>query len=151
MSAGQLQQQIAPGSRVTLHFRLALPDGTEAVSTFGEQPATVIIGDGDLTEGLEMAIYGMRAGDRQTLTLNRQQAFGDRDEARIQMVPRHRFPADMTLSKGLVIAFESDTGEEIAGTINDDTDEQGILVDFNHPLAGQDVVFTVEILAVSSV
>ena len=150
MSDSQAQQQIAPGSRVTLHFRLALPDGTEAISTFDQQPATVTIGDGSLTEGLEMALYGLSAGDRQTLTLNHNQAFGERDEARVQTIPRHRFPPDMALDKGLVIAFETDTGEEIAGTIADDSDDQEIRVDFNHPLAGQDVVFTVEILSVDN-
>ncbi|MEJ1336292.1 MAG: FKBP-type peptidyl-prolyl cis-trans isomerase, partial [Candidatus Sedimenticola sp. (ex Thyasira tokunagai)] len=53
---------IAPGSTVTLHFSLALSDGTEAVSTFDEEPSTLTLGDGDLTEGLEQALYGLKAG-----------------------------------------------------------------------------------------
>ena len=149
MSAG-LTAQIVPGSRVTLHFRLGLTDGSEAVSTFGEDPATVTVGDGSLSEGLEIALYGLSAGDRQTLTLTCQQAFGERDPAKVQQIPRARFPGDMELRKGLAIAFETEAGEETAGIIEDGGEGRHVLVDFNHPLAGQEVVFTVQILAVEA-
>jgi FKBP-type peptidyl-prolyl cis-trans isomerase SlpA len=149
MSA-RLPAQIVPGSRVTLHFRLGLTDGSEAISTFGEDPATVTVGDGSLSEGLEIALYGLSAGDRQTLTLTCQQAFGERDPAKVQQMPRDRFPEDMELRKGLAIAFETEAGEETAGIIEDAGEERHVLVDFNHPLAGQEVVFTVQILAVEA-
>lgn len=131
-----------------MHFSLSLTDGTEAVSTFGEEPATVIIGDGSLSEGLETALYGLRSGDRQTLTLTPDQAFGDRDEAKVQSLPRKHFPPEMELTGGLVVAFETATGEELAGMIKDTSSEQDVVVDFNHPLAGRAVIFTAEILSV---
>ncbi|HHH38421.1 MAG TPA: peptidylprolyl isomerase [Sedimenticola sp.] len=139
--------KIGPGARVTLHFSLADREGVALTSTFGEQPVTVEMGTGQLSEGVELALYGLQAGQRQTLTLTRQQAFGERDEARVQRLPRSDFPPGMELKRGLVIAFETAEGDELGGIVSD-WDEKWVTVDFNHPLAGQEVVFTAEILAV---
>ncbi len=141
--------KIAPGSQVTMHFSLALPDGTEAASTFGDEPTTFTMGDGTLSEGLEMALYGLMTGAEQTLTLEPDQAFGLRDKAKIHPMPRGDFGPDMELEPGLVIGFSTPDGEELAGTllvINEDE----VTVDFNHPLAGNQVIFKVEILDVQN-
>lgn len=143
------QQEIAPHSRVTLHFSLATTEGVEIVSTFGGDPTTLTLGDGSLNEGLELALYGLTPGQEQTLTLTQDQAFGLRDEDKVQRLPVTDFPADMALEPGLVIAFETPAGEEVAGIVMDLT-EQEVEVDFNHPLAGQEVVFRVQILEVES-
>jgi len=141
------QHEIAPHSRVTFHFSLATTEGVEIVSTFGGDPTTLTLGDGSLNEGLELALYGLTPGQEQTLTLTQDQAFGSRDEGKTQRLPVTDFPADMALEPGLVIAFETPAGEEVAGIVMDLT-EQEVDVDFNHPLAGQEVVFRVQILAV---
>ena len=144
------QQEIAPHSRVTFHFSLATTDGVEIVSTFGDDTPTILtLGDGSLNEGLELALYGLTPGQEQTLTLTPNQAFGPRDEGKNQRMPVTDFPADMALQPGLVIAFETPAGEEVAGIVMDLT-EQEVEVDFNHPLAGQEVVFRVQILEVES-
>jgi len=140
-------QEIAPHSRVTFHFSLATTEGVEIVSTFGGDPTTLTLGDGSLNEGLELALYGLTPGQEQTLTLTQDQAFGPRDEGKSQRLPVTDFPADMALEPGLVIAFETPAGEEVAGIVMDLT-EQEVEVDFNHPLAGQEVVFRVQILEV---
>ena len=139
--------EIAPGSRVTLHLSLAFADGTEALSTFGEEPETVVLGDGTLTPGLELALYGLKAGDEQTLTLSAEQAFGFRDEEKIHRMPRNQFPPEMGLAEGQVIGFTTPEGEEIPGIVLE-LGEDEVTVDFNHPLAGREVVFRVRILEV---
>lgn len=139
--------EIVTGSEVTLHFRITLPDGTEALSTFGEEPLTVVIGDGTLRGGLELALYGLKAGDTQRLTLEPDQAFGFHDEALIHQMPRSDFPDDMTLEEGQVIGFTAPSGDEAAGSVMAVGEDQ-VTVDFNHPLAGKQVTFEVEILAV---
>lgn len=139
------QLEIVPGSEITLHFSLSTPEGLEAVSTFEEDPATLTLGDGSLTEGLELALYGLKVGDKQTLLLEAEQAFGIRDEGKIQIMPCGDFPDDMELEPGLVVGFEAPSGTEVAGIILE-ADENEVKVDFNHPLAGKDVVFKVEIL-----
>jgi FKBP-type peptidyl-prolyl cis-trans isomerase SlpA len=140
-------REILTGSQVTLHFRITLPDGTEALSTFDEEPLTVVIGDGTLRGGLELALYGLKAGDTQTLTLEPDQAFGFHDDALIHRMPRSDFPDDMALEEGQVIGFTTPAGDEAAGSIMAVGDQE-VSVDFNHPLAGKQVTFEVEILEV---
>jgi len=130
-----------------MHFSLALPDGTEAVSTFDGDPEQVTLGDGSLTEGLEQAIIGLPKGTRKTLELTPAQAFGSWEEDKLQQMPRTDFSPELTLEPGLTIAFETPSGEEVPGTIAE-VGEHQVSVDFNHPLAGTDIVFSVEILEV---
>ena len=138
-----------PGSSVTLHLSIAMIDGTEVISTFGGEPSELIVGDGSLSEGLELALYGLKAGEKQTLKLNSNQAFGSRDETRIHKLQKSAFNSGLKLKPGLVIAFEGPAGEELAGTVLE-IGEQNVTVDFNHPLAGRELVFKVEILQVSN-
>ena len=107
--------RIAPGARVTLHLAISLADGTEALSTFGEQPQQVVIGDGTLDPGIELALYGMRAGESDSLTLRPGQAFGAPDPQLIQEMPLSDFPADAPPREGQIIAFATPGGEELAG------------------------------------
>ncbi len=141
--------KIAPGSQITMHFSLALPDGTEAASTFGDEPTTFVMGEGAISEGLELCLYGLVAGDKQTLTLEPEQAFGPRDESKIHPMPRSNFEPNMELEEGLVIGFTTPDGHELAGIVLE-IQEQEVVIDFNHPLAGSEVVFKVEIVTVDA-
>ena len=139
--------RIAPGSRITLHLSLSLADGTEVLSTFDDDPETLTLGDGTLVQGLELALYGLRAGDEQTLTLSPEQAFGLRDPANVHPMARADFPPEVTPEPGAVIGFTTPSGEEVGGTVLELDDQQAV-VDFNHPLAGHEVIFRVHILSV---
>ena len=139
--------KIVPGSRVRLHLSLALMDGTEALSTFGEEPLEFTLGDGTLEEGLELALYGLRPGAEQTLRVNGDSVYGRRDENNIHSISLDRFPAGITPKPGLIVAFDTPQGE-LPGAILE-LGESEARVDFNHPLAGREIVFRVEILEVS--
>ncbi len=145
---GNPRRSILPGSRVTLHFSLSDAEGNETVSTFGEEPATITLGDGSLSEGLELALYGLTEGAAQTLQLSPEQAFGHREESRVQTLLRSEFPEGIDPEPGLLIAFETNSGEELAGLVLE-VEEQQVSVDFNHPLAGQEVIFRVKILDIA--
>jgi len=140
-------QEILPGCPVTLHLSIALEDGTEAISTFGEEPVELTMGDGTLQPGLELALYGLRPGDTQTLSLLPEQAYGLRDPGLIQYMPVTDFEASFTPEIGQIIAFSLPNGEEAAGSVIN-IDEGRVEVDFNHPLAGHEISFRVEILDV---
>lgn len=142
-----MKYPISPESSVTLHLSLTLEDGTVAESTFGDAPLVFTLGDGTLIEGLELALYGLRAGDRQRLSLLPQQAFGLRDPGKVHRLPRADFPADMTLEPGCIIGFDTPEGEELPGMVIT-ADDAGVEVDFNHPMAGHVVIFEVEIIEV---
>jgi len=135
------------GSTVTLHLALTLEDGSVAESTFDEEPLTFTMGDGTLVHGLELALYGLRPGDTQRLALYPEQAFGVHDPERIHRMPRAAFPADIELTPGNIIAFDTAEGEEIAGTLLS-LDARTVEVDLNHPLAGRRVIFDVEVIDV---
>lgn len=138
---------VSPESTVTLHLSLTLEDGTVAESTFDETPLTFTMGDGTLVEGLELALYGLRPGARQQLSLFPEQAFGRRDPGKIHRLPRADFPQDMALEPGCIIGFDTPEGEELPGMVLS-ADGADIEVDFNHPMAGHVVIFEVEIIDV---
>ena len=142
-----MKHPISPESTVTLHLSLTLEDGTVAESTFDDAPLTFTLGDGTLVEGLELGLYGLRAGDTQRLSLFPEQAYGLRDPEKIHFLPRADFPADMALEPGCVIGFDTPEGEELAGMVVA-AEGDAVEVDFNHPLAGHVVIFDVEIIEV---
>jgi FKBP-type peptidyl-prolyl cis-trans isomerase SlpA len=142
-----MQYAVDVGSKVTLHLSLTLEDGTVAESTFEDEPLTFTMGDGTLVHGLELALYGLRPGDTQRLALYPEQAFGPYDPERVHRLPRSGFPADIELTPGNIITFDTPEGEEIAGTLLS-LDDRMVEVDLNHPLAGCRIVFDVEILDV---
>lgn len=139
--------QIQPGSRVLLHLAIKLTNGTVAESTFDAEPFELIIGDGTLVQGLEVALYGMRSGEKQSLTLAPEQAYGVHDPAAVGWLPRDQFPADMQLQPGLLVGFVGADGEEVAALVIAVEDEQ-VQIDFNHPLAGKPIIFESEIISV---
>jgi FKBP-type peptidyl-prolyl cis-trans isomerase SlpA len=143
------EKVIRPQSRVVMHFSLTLEDGTIAESTFDSDPLEFVMGDGTLIEGLELALYGLKPGDHQRLTMQPQDAFGFPDPENVHIMPRSEFTADMEIEPGLIIGFTTPSGEEIPGAVLEVHDDE-VKVDFNHPLAGHELVFDVEILEVQS-
>lgn len=141
--------EILPGSAVTLHLSIRLEDGSEAISTFGEEPVSLTMGDGTLQPGLELALYGLRAGQSQTIDLLPEQAYGTRDPSLIQYMPMTDFDGSFEPQPGQVIAFALPDGEEAPGVVLE-VDEGRVEVDFNHPLAGHEITFEVEILSVTA-
>ena len=132
---------------MTLHLSLALKDGTVAESTFDGEPLTFTMGDGSLVEGLELGLYGLRAGDRQRLELYPEQHFGLHDPAKLHQMARTEFGDGIELQPGVIVGFDTPAGEELSGTVISLT-EASVEVDFNHPLAGRTVIFDVEIIDV---
>ena len=144
-----MKEKIDMNSSLLMHYRIALTNGTEIESSFDDEPVEVGMGSGVLTEGMELALYGLQTGDRQTLTLTPEQGFGLRDEDNIHMMPLSDFPDDLKPESGLVFEFETPNGQDILGTVL--TVKDGMAeVDFNHPLAGQPLVFTVEVLDINN-
>ena len=143
----EIKFPITERSTVTLHLSLSLEDGTVAETTFGAEPLTFTMGDGVLDAGLELGLYGLQRGDKQRLVLDPGQAFGQREAERIHTLARDAFAADLTLEPGVIIAFETDKGEELPGAVLE-VDEETVKIDFNHPLAGRTLIYEVEILDV---
>jgi FKBP-type peptidyl-prolyl cis-trans isomerase SlpA len=144
-----MKEKIDMHSLLLMHYSISLTNGTEIESSFNDEPVEVAMGSGVLTEGMELALYGLETGDRQTLTLTPEQGFGLRDEDNIHMMPLADFPDELKPETGLVFEFETPGGEDILGTVLSVKDGMAE-VDFNHPLAGQALVFTVEVLDINN-
>ena len=138
--------RIAAGMEVRLHFAILLESGEEIDTTRRGRPATFQVGDGNLLPGFERALFGLRAGDDEQLRIPAAEAFGERNEANVQRLPRARFPADPPLEPGLLVSFAAPDGE-LPGVVRQ-LWEETVEVDFNHPLAGRDLIFDVSILRV---
>ncbi len=136
---------ISADTQVTLHFSIALKGGAEVDSTFNKTPATFVVGDGNLLPGFERALFGLKAGDEASLDIAPHEGFGQPNPDNVQRMPLANFNDE--LSPGLMLSFADANGSELPGVV-DRIEGDDVYVDFNHPLAGQDLVFKVAILAV---
>ena len=136
-----------PDMRITLHFAVRLMDGTEMDSTFSGKPASFVWGDESLLPGFERALVGLKPGDRRSVFIDAENGFGAWNEDNVQHFPRKTFAEDADLAPGVVMSFADAAGAELPGVIKS-ADDDWVSVDFNHPLAGRDLTFEVEIVDV---
>ncbi len=143
------EDEFSPSKLITLNFSLSPVDNPAAFidSNFDKSPVSFVFGDGNLLAGFEEVMIGLKAGDKKTFSVDAEQAFGLKNEDNIHLYPRYQFPADLILNKGLMINFTDAGGSEQAGVITEFNADE-VFVDFNHPLAGIDILFTVDIKAV---
>jgi FKBP-type peptidyl-prolyl cis-trans isomerase SlpA len=141
---------IEPGRRVTLHYSLSFSDGMLVDRTDPDTPASFVIGSGELVELLERYLLGMRVGERRHFDIPADDTRSMLDAGTVQHLPRSDFPPELELVPGQLIGFAAPNGQELPGLILA-VNETEVAVDFSHPLAGRDLVFDVEILAVDPV
>lgn len=141
--------RIGQNTEVTLHFALRLENGDTVDSTFDKAAATFKVGDGNLLPGFEAAIFGFKAGDRRTVQILPENAFGQPNPQNVQIMPRSQFQG-MELSEGLLVIFNDAANTELPGVVKAFDDEQ-VTIDFNHPLAGKTLDFEVQILEVKAI
>ena len=134
---------IEQGRKVTMHFAIKLTDGQVVDSNFEGAPVEFEVGDGNIPEGFEAALTGLKVGDHLDLTIDPERGFGQHNPSNIQTLKRSDFK-DMELEPGLVISFQ-EPGGELPGVIVEFDDER-VEVDFNHPLAGKTILFEVQVL-----
>lgn len=140
--------KIGESSEVIFHFSIKLEDGSAADSTkVHNKPAKLVMGDGSLTANFEKCLLGLYAGDEKSFTLAPEDAFGMPNPDNVYYVDRSKFGSDTPAEVGAIIAFTQPDGTDLPGLIREVAGDS-VTVDFNHPLAGQQVEFEVEILEV---
>lgn len=140
---------VGPGSHLTLHYRISLADAphAEVLSTFGGNPATLVLGSGELAPTLERCLVGVESGGPRVFMLAPEEAFGGYRDELLQRVPADAFPDSLAVEPGQVIEFAAPGGTRLAGLVKS-LEEGEALVDFNHPLAGRPIRFEVQVIAV---
>jgi FKBP-type peptidyl-prolyl cis-trans isomerase SlpA len=134
-------------SLVTLHYRIALPEGPVMMSTFEATPATLQLGKGEMLPALEKCLIGLCVGDNRSFELACKDAFGPHRPELVENVALRHLPSDATEPMSFM-EFTAPDGSRYAGLLRE-IGETHAKVDFNHPLAGRDIHFEVLIVGVS--
>jgi FKBP-type peptidyl-prolyl cis-trans isomerase SlpA len=152
LAGNPLVNTVQPGSFLTLHYRLSGPDGADVVSTFGDKPATLSLGAGQLAPAIESLLVGLPEGAHERFELPPGAAFGERNPElmqRVKLALLHELgDPDAAYGVGDVVQFPTPDGQGAYAGIVRVTGADWLLFDFNHPLAGQPVRFEVQLLGV---
>ena len=138
---------VRAGDLITLHYRVATGDDTELVSTFDSTPATLQLGSGELAPPLEHCLIGISVGERHVFLLDADQAFGSHNPQLTQRMARSDLPPGASPELHGLIEFAAPGGDRFTGIVRE-LDDEAVLVDFNHPLAGKPVRFEVQIIGI---
>ena len=143
---------VQPGSFLTLHYRLAGPDGADLINTFNDKPATLSLGTGELAPAMEARLLGLAEGAHQSFQLAAGEAFGERNPELLQRVKRTLLDElgdpDERYSVGDVVQFPTPDGQGAYAGVVREVDADALVFDFNHPLAGRPVTFEVQLIGV---
>jgi FKBP-type peptidyl-prolyl cis-trans isomerase SlpA len=142
---------VTESAYLTLHYRLATADGTDIVTTFAGNPATLMLGQGQLAPFLEAKLIGLPEGAHQTFQLTPAEAFGERNAELIQAVSKATLDEnsvpDADYQVGDLVDFAAPGGGRFAGVLREMRGDSAVF-DFNHPLAGQPLQFEVKLISV---
>jgi len=137
-----------PGDTVKIHYTGTLDDGTQFDSSTGRDPLQFTIGSGQVIPGFDKAVEGMSVGDSKSVNIPATEAYGPRHDQMVQDVPRSALPDDLEPVEGMALQAQGQDGRVINLTVTAVGDES-ITVDGNHPLAGKDLNFDIELVEIA--
>ncbi|MBZ0300259.1 MAG: peptidylprolyl isomerase [Anaerolineae bacterium] len=140
--------QAQSGDSVKLHYTGTLTDGTVFDSSDGREPLAFTLGQQQVIPGFENAVMGMSPGDTKTVTIPAEQAYGPHREEMLIQVPPSEFPDHITPKVGDQLQIRQPDGQAFNVVVRD-VSEIGVTLDGNHPLAGQDLTFEIELVEVA--
>jgi peptidylprolyl isomerase len=140
--------QVKPGDTVRIHYKGTLPDGATFDSSEGRDPLEFVVGSGQIIPGLDTALPGMSVGDTKTVEVPADQAYGQPDPNARQAVPRAEIPDDIPLDLGTQLQVQTPQGQVMPVTVVEVTESE-VTLDANHPLAGRDLIFDIELVAIA--
>ena len=136
------------GNTVSVHYTGTLNDGTQFDSSRGRDPLSFQVGDGQVIPGFDNAVVGMTVGESKTFTIPADEAYGAKKEEAIQEVSKTRFPEGYDAQVGQTVTGQNEAGQNFQAQIIAEAEET-VTLDFNHPLAGHDLTFDVELVSVA--
>ncbi len=140
--------QVKSGDKVRIHYTGTLPDGETFDSSEGRDPLEFVVGSGQIIAGLDQAIPGMTVGEKKVVAVPADQAYGPLDPNARQAVPRAEIPADIPLDLGTQLQVQTPQGQVMPVTVVD-VSETEVTLDANHPLAGRDLTFAIELVEIA--
>ncbi len=141
-------QQAKEGNVVKVHYSGRLTDGTLFDSSEGKEPLEFTLGAGQMIKGFDIGVLGMALGEKKTLQIAAEDAYGMRDEEAIIEFPAENIPDDMTLEPGMQLTLRNQNGQPVPVIVLE-VKEDIIIMDANHMLAGQNLIFDVELVEIN--
>jgi FKBP-type peptidyl-prolyl cis-trans isomerase 2 len=140
-------QQAQKGDKVRVNYHGKLRSGETFDSSEGRDPLEFTVGQGDVIKGFDEGVKGMQVGDKKTVEINVEDAYGEKNQEMIIEFPKAQFPPDMNPSVGMQLMMNNGAGQSFPVTVAEVRDDS-VLLDANHPLAGQDLIFDIELVEI---
>lgn len=141
--------QAKQGDTVAVHYTGKLSDDTTFDSSRDRQPLTFQVGSGQVISGFEQGVVGMEPGETKTITIDAADAYGEYNREQVVEVQRSMFPEDIEPEVGQQLQVQQENGQPIPVVVREIKDAT-VMLDANHPLAGQDLTFEIELVSISS-
>jgi peptidylprolyl isomerase len=139
--------QVKSGDTVKVHYTGKLNDGTQFDSSVGNDPLQFTVGTGQIIPGFEQAIIGMSPGESKSATIPADQAYGPHQSELVLIVERDKFPPHIDPTVGQQLEMRQSEDQSV-GVLVTDVSESHVTLDANHPLAGEDLIFDIELLEI---
>jgi peptidylprolyl isomerase len=130
----------------TVHYTGTLQDGTQFDSSQGREPLSFRLGRGEVIEGFDSAVQELKPGESTKVTIPVEKAYGPRREEMVLSIPRDKYPEGLPEEKGATVGLRTPEGQEFPALIVE-FNEETVVLDANHPLAGEDLVFDIELVS----
>ncbi len=140
---------VETGNFVSVHYKGTLENGEVFDTSEGRHPMEVEMGAGQIIAGFEKALMGMSLNEKKVFTLDPEEAYGHKDDSLTHSFNRSEIPAEMEIEVGQTVALSSPEGQQVPAQIVEANDQK-VVVDLNHPLAGKKLTFDIEIVGISS-
>lgn len=142
-------QEVKVGDRVSVHYHGKLNNGNTFDSSEGRDPLQFEVGKGHVIKGFDDAVLGMKIGDKKTVNIPVDQAYGERREDMVMSYPKKDFPQDMNPEPGMQLQMSDQEGNHVPVVVTEVKEEE-VLLDANHPLAGQNLIFDIELVKIGN-
>ncbi len=140
-------QQVKSGDTIKVHYHGKLTDGTTFDSSEGRDPLEFEVGSGMVIQGFDEGVTGMAIGEKKTINIPADEAYGQKEEDRVMEFPMDRFPPDLQPEVGMQLNMSNGEGQDLPVLIAE-VREDTVLLDANHPLAGEDLTFDLELVEI---
>lgn len=140
-------QQAKSGDRVKVHYHGKLRNGETFDSSQGREPLEFTVGSGQVIKGFDEGVKGMEVGEKKTVEIPADDAYGQKDQQNVIEFPKDQFPPDMKPEVGMQLMLSNGAGQNFNVTVVEVKDDT-VVLDANHPLAGQDLIFDIELVGI---